>query len=465
MSQSAQQMHIPHKQRRLANAFLHNLAIFWKLLFPLRVVRWVVSFSLVYSLVAPVLGTLLGVEWITALGIAGVVMSLFVSLLIMPMQAIALASCRPFGLLGNSRRWLLLVIIATAFMFGMASYWALGALPKVSLAPSILVLWLMVSLWLQVSIWLCSRWQGMHGFIFVLNAFFADIYSWLNESHPIGLLSTLIASWIIFSYWWLHWMPAKYRSNNMLLPNGELHRQQMEAFSASRWMAGGARSWVGARLLGYSDSWSALVKRILFTLVLVRIAPVPLFMFMEMEKIVALLQVGTVIFLMVAAGGVAQGTAANLFRNLRSSWLCSAGSHTDLFSLTWRVFFREVGPWSLVMVLLAVMLELISGGWRGYQTWGIFLLSISLQQILVFLLVLFIYQRKAASIFWCNWICTLIFLVWLYSVCATGLLFPLPFDWQGISTLWVWLPELFGIAVLYPKVRQGFSTMNFLRAA
>lgn len=70
---------------------------------------------------------------------------------------------------------------------------------------------------------------------------------------------------------------------------------------------------------------------------------------------------------------------------------------------------------------------------------------------------------KTASLVWCNWICIGIFLTWLYTLAATGLLFPLPFDWQGISTLWVWVPELLAIAALHKKVRAGFFNMDLLR--
>ncbi len=443
---------------------LNTFLVIFKLLFPLRAFRWVVYGSALILALASVLAPLPNMDWLNAVAVASVVLTVVFGAVSVPMQAVSLASSRPFSLLGNSRQWLLLMLVAIGFTFSLAIHWMLAQLYKLGFSSSLLVLWLMVSLILQIGTWLCSRWPGVNGFIFMLNPLFDDFAAQLNEQNPIGVLFALIVSWGIFSIWWLQWKPEKYQMNNMNLPGGELQKRQMERMAASRLMQGKASTWIGARLLGFSDSLGVLVRRMLGSLALLVLIPVLMFFFIGLEKLLIFCQVGMAILLFPMAGVIAQATAANLFRNLRAIWLCSPGGRSDLFTITGRIYMREVGSWTLLTLALTIMLEIALGGWKGLESWALMLLSILLLQILVFYTAWFIYQRKAASMTWLNWVCVGIFLGWLYSVAATGLLFPLPFDLQGISTLWVWLPELVAIVLMHRKVRQQFAAINLMRA-
>lgn len=440
-------------------------AIVFKVLFPLRVVRWLLWFSLVSIVLAQVLVPLLGWDWVKALAFACIFLSAFVSFVVVPFQLIALATSRPIRLLGNSRRWLLIVIAGMSLLFSLACYWSISALPQSTFFISLLVVWLMVSVLFLLSMWICSRWPGMHGFIFMANMTFAHIALWLSERHPVGLLIALIASWGVFAYWWLNWQPVKYQAGNLFLSSAELQKRQAEGVLSSRMMSGRAHSWHGSRLLGAPDGWHARGKRAFSVLAILILFPLPFFIAMEREKFIPLIQFGAVIFLLVMAGAVSQGIASSFFRNLRSIWLSTTGDRACLFSYAWRCYLRESGPWALSLVAFAMALELVFGNWRGAETWLLFMLAVALIQALIFYLVWFIYQKTEASFLWCNWVCGLVFLAWLYCICATGLLFPLPFEWQGISTLWIWVPELLAIAALHKKVRAGFCNMDLLRVA
>ncbi len=125
---------------------------------------------------------------------------------------------------------------------------------------------------------------------------------------------------------------------------------------------------------------------------------------------------------------------------------------------------REVGSWTFLTVVIAMMVEIASGGWKGAESWGLMLFSIILLQVLLFYTAWFIYQRKAASVMWLSWVCAGVFLAWLCSIIATGFLFPLPFELQGISNLWVWMPELLAIVLIHSKVHRQFAAINLLRA-
>ena len=445
------------------NCYGSAAAVLFKVLFPLRVVRWLFWFSLLSIALAQLLVPLMGWDWFNGIAMIGIFLSVFVSFVIIPFQVIALATSRPITLLGNNRRWLLVAIMVMGLLFSLAIYWSINKVPQLGHPVSLLVVWLMVSVLLQLTVWICSRWAGVHGFIFILNATFGHIALWLNERHPTELLITLVVSWALFSYWWLHWQPIKYQSSNIFMSGMELQKRQAESIFGSRMMSGVGHSWVGSRLLGAPDGWFARCKRALSALSILIFFPLPFFMVMEPQKFMPLIQFGAVIFLLVMAGAVSQGIASSFFRNVRSIWLCNSGDRASLFSTAWRCYLRESGPWTLSLIALAMVVEIIFSSWRGIEIWLLFLLSITLIQTLAFYLVWFIYQKTAASFLWCSWVCGLVFLAWLYLICATGLLFPLPFEWQGISTLWIWAPELLAIAVLHKKVRAGFSNMDLLR--
>ncbi len=439
---------------------MNTLLVVFKLLFPLRVFRWVVYGSVVMLALA----SLLNLEWLIAVAAGCILLTVFFGAVCVPMQAASLASSRPFSLLGNSRQWLLLMLMLIGVVFSLAIQWVLAHLDRLGFIASLPVLWLMVSLVLQSGAWICSRWPGFNGFIFMLNPLFDDIAAQLHEQNPIGVVVALIVSWGVFSIWWLQWKPEKYQINNMNLPSGELQKRQMEGMAASRLMQGKASSWIGARLLGFSDSWSVLARRMFGSLALVVFILVPITILIGIDKFLPFLQVSTPILLLTLSGVIAQTTATKLYRNIRVIWLCSSGGRSDLIAITRRIYMREVGSWTFLTVVIAMMVEIASGGWKGAESWGLMLFSIILLQVLLFYTAWFIYQRKAASVMWLSWVCGGVFLAWLCSIIATGFLFPLPFELQGISNLWVWMPELLAIVLIHSKVHRQFAAINLLRA-
>lgn len=441
--------------------FNSAVAILFKVMFPVKLLRWLICFSLVSIVLVQVLAPV--VWWSGALMFATIILSIFVSFVIIPFQVIALATSRPIMLLGDSRRWLLLTLVLIGFLFSLALYKSIYALPKATFSISLLVIWLMVSILLQLSILICSRWPGIHGFIFMLNMTFSHIAVWLGERHPVELLAAVIVSWGLFGYWWLHWLPGKYQKSKMFLPAVEQQKHQAESLLGSHMMTGRAHSWIGSRLFGAPDGWLVRGKRMLGSLAILIMFSLPIIFVMERESFIQIIHFGVVVFLLVMAGAVSQGIASGFFRNLRNIWLCTSGDRSALFPILWRCYWRESAPWALLLIAIAVSLEIIFDAWRGIETWLLLTLSVVLIQTVVFYLVWFIYQKTAASFLWCNWVCGLVFLVWIYSICATGLLFQLPFNWQGISTLWIWLPEILVIAALHNKVRAGFCKMDLLR--
>lgn len=444
---------------------LSTLGILFKVFFPLTLLRWLLVLSLASWLFALILIPLSGWDWLNAIVVVAILITLLVGFVILPAQLIALASSRPIILLGNSRKKLLVALIAIGFLFSLAFYWLLNIVNQSGYLPSLLVIWLMISVLLQWSVWICSRWQGVHGFIFILNTIFVHVALWLDDHHPLMLLIALVASWAGFAYWWMRWRPVKYQSTNLILSVAELQKRRLERGGGLHVISGRARTWLGSRLLGAPDGHSARARRIGGALAMAMLFPIPFLFVMELEKSIAVIKYASLFFLIVMTLGVSKTIAGSFFRNMRCIWLYSASDRRNLFSLVWWAYWREILPWTAASIMLATALDLIFGVWRGAEILLLIIGSILLMQSLIFYLTWFIYQRTSAGFSWWSWVCSLMCLVWFFTAFSTGLLMDLPFEFQGISHVWLWAPELVAIAALHKKVRNGFTKMDLLRAA
>lgn len=445
------------------NYYFDAIAVLFKVFFPLKLMRWLLVLSIFVYIFGTVLKLLLGWDWVNAIVMIGVLSNVLVSFVIIPSQVIALATSRSVTLLGDSRKTLLVTLLLMCFLCSVALYWSMNLIGRESFAISFFIILLMASVLLQLSVWVCSRWPGMQGFIFIANVFFADIASWLGGFHPAVVLMVLAASWIGFAYWWMRWQPAKYQANNAMFSGVELQKRRIENGIGLHVVSVRAHSWLGSRLFGTSDGWRARLLRVISKLAFSTIFFIPFILLSDREKFISAIQYTAAIFLLVMVIAVSQDVATNFFRNLRSIWLCSAGDRASLFSVAWRAYWRELLPWMLLFASLALVFELVFGIWRIDGIWLLFLVSVLLMQTVIFYLVWFVYQRTAASYIWCNWVCGVVCILWMYSICATGFLFQLPFEWQGISPLWLWVPEVIAITVLHKKVRNGFIKMDLLR--
>lgn len=445
------------------NRYTTFIALLFKLLFPFGLLRLLVVLSIVAFFPAMVAQWLLGWEWILVVAVVGMCVALLPIVITLPSQVIALASNRPVNLLGNVRRGLLLCQVVASLLLGIIICWLFSFTPFWStLGSPFLVLWLMVSVLMQFNTWVCSRWPGVHGLIFMFNMLFDDIARWLGAFHPASLILFLLASWAIFSGWWFRWQPTKYRANMFLWSAQEVQTFHTERQTYSRWLSGQARSWVGTRLAGMSDGWTSISKRILLIVSLFSLMLIPCYLLLGAEQLQDLMLMGSR-FMVIVIGIVAHGIAAGFYRNIRSIWLFSSVSREQLFFLLLREYWRWISPWTFLFIVIAVVSELALGESANIINCFLLFGSTLLFQVLLFHVILFVYQKTSASFNACTWAGMSLFIVWFYSVCAAGMIFPLPFDWQGISPLWLFLPEIAALLLLHRRVRNGFASMNLLR--
>lgn len=446
--------------------FRQYAALFIKLLMPLNVLRWILAFTAVLWGLALVLQA--SNDWSFLLVIAMAITGLmaFLLLMLIPNQVIALASSRPVSLLSNSRFTLLMSLIVSAAVISWGFYSTIMSNQESSQIPSLsLVVWLIVSLLLQLCVFIRSRWENNWFFVFVAAWVWMKLGLWLTGLHPLLLVSALVVSWLVFARWWLQWRPKEYRPNIMASVINDSQQAAAARNAGFLFQSGKADSWMGSRFFGASDGWRSRSARLIVGGIIFLIAPIPASILMGQDQFQLLIHSSLILLVMFLAASVAQGMAGNFTRNLRHIWLYSSGSRQNILNIAWKLYVREMGIFSLVCIGLGVLVELIWGQWRGTEIWLYSAVTLLLMNTGSFYLAWWVYLRSQGSVLWCNWIGGVAVMLLMMLFIATGLLFPLPFDWQGISITWVWLPQLILLGLLYKPVRLGFSRMNFVRVA
>lgn len=446
--------------------FWQHTALFFKLLIPLNVLRWVLAFVAILWVLALLLEPSSDWGFVRAIAMAVTGLMAFLLLMLIPNQVIALSSSRPVSLLGNSRHTMLICLLVFASLISWIMYWALNFEQDLSAVPSlILVIWLMVSLLLQLCVLVCSRWPNGQGLIFILAWVWVQVADWFLTLNPLLLSLAWLASWLLFFRWWLRWQPKKYQPNSMVAVINDSQAAAVARNAGFLWQPGKADTWLGSRFFGAPDSWRSRRQRLLVGGLIFLLTPIPGYWMIGKEQLEALILYALIPFLMFMSGSIAQGMAVNFIRNLRSVWLYYPGTRQSMLNLAWRLYVREMGIWVLLMFGLASVIELFWGQGHDARIWLYSVVTIFLMNSVSFYLAWWVYLRSQGSLLWCNWIGGVAVMLLMMLFIATGLLFPLPFDWQGISIAWTWLPQLILIALLYNSVRSGFSRMNFVRVA
>ncbi|HSC66512.1 MAG TPA: hypothetical protein VLC79_02390 [Cellvibrio sp.] len=445
--------------------FQQYAALFFKLLLPLNVLRWTFGIIVILWVLAVMMQG--ATEWDLLLAIAVTItaLNIFLLLLLVPNQVMALASSRPVCLLGDNRRWLLSFMFVLAAVGSWVFYWSITFKEEPSEGLSlILVISLIVSLLLQSSVFICSRWPNTQGFIFALSGIWVKVGIGLLAQNPLLLLLGWLVSWIIFSYWWLHWRPKKYQSNALVTVINNSQQAAAARNAGSLFQSGKADSWLGSRFFGAADGWRSRTQPWIIGGIVFLVAPIPALVVMGREQFAIFIHSALILMVMFFVATVAQGVAGQFARNLRHVWLYSPGSRQHLLSFARRLYAREMGLFSLVCVVLGIATELIWGHWRGAEIWLYSAVSLLLVNAVSFYVAWWVYLRSRGSLLWCNWGGGIAVLLLITLFVATGLLFPLPFNWQGISLVWVWLSQVILIGMLHRSVQLRFGRISFARA-
>jgi hypothetical protein len=436
---------------------LQGMAIL-KLLFPTAVIRWLMLIMLAVFFIAFVLRELLNLDLIGIIaGLAGIHL-LMIGMLTIPSQMVAFASSRTASFLAGPRALLLVFYWLISLLLTLAICWLWDLTQLSHYSPLMfLVVWFVVSLTLQGSVYICARWPLVHIFLFSAYAMLNDFIYWLEIYNPFYLAFCILVTWVVFSRWWLSWKSAKYKVNYFFVGMGA-HQKMIWDHQANSWFySASAKTWLGSRLTGLPDGLLARTKRILPTLVYTPLGFTPGYFLMGEEWVKNF----SLLFLLAGGGILALGVLSGYGLNLHRIWLINSGPRNELFSFLQKRFWFDVLPLTLLLILSAIGVCLLWGGWQSLEAWVYFLISLFLLQILMFHLYWWAYQRTRAKVAWSS----LVLLLWWFLMSiATGFLIKGPASWPTISPLWIVIPELVLLALLYKPVRLGFVNVNFVGA-
>lgn len=434
--------------------------IVFKLLFPSVILRWIVAVMVAIFLIACALTELLKMDGIGIVaGVAGIHL-MFIGMLAIPSQMVAFASSRTSSFLVGSRGTLLAIYVLLSVLLSLAICWLWDLAQLNHYSPLMfLAVWLTTSLIFQASVYLSTRWPVVHFSLFSIYLMLDDIVSWLESYDLFYIAVFILVSWVLYAKWWFVWKPTKYKVNLFFVGMAAEQKMILDQRSTSWFYSGPAKSWLGSRLSGVQDGWVFRSKCLLPNIVITPLCFIPGYFIMGevwLKAFVHLFFIGT----SVVIAQVVQSTYAV---NLRRVWLYSGGNRSEIYSLLLKRFWLDVAPLTLLIISIPFGLNLFWGIWYGAEVWIYSLLSLFLLQLLVFHLFWWVYQRTQASLLWSHLVCGGLVIWWFLMSIATGFLMKFPVDWQDLSPLWIIIPELVLLALLYRPVRYGFAGVNFAR--
>ncbi len=393
----------------------------------------------------------------------GACFAILLPMLSLPSQLLSLVSCRPLRLLFNGRLWLFVFLLVYCVLLSVVAFCALIIIAKENIPASMLAhIFLLLSMIFCGSIWMSSRWAFGREAVFLFCAF------WLGK-HPQLLIDLslrdcaclLSLNWLMFGGWWFKWQPAKHHANLMFFKPTAAQQREIQQRVPLVLVSGSAKTWLGSRLLGAPDGWLRRAKEVLLLPLLLSVSLLPLSLLFPQFS--WLFNVGVSGVLLLLTSGMGLAVLINFYRFLPMVWLTGVGKREQLFSVLWACFWRELSVGIAVIFTLLMLSEIVFDTWSGVKHWLVLLALVLVHQCLVFFLMAWIYQ-KGKSIFKYFWVGLILAQAWFAGLWATELVVNLPFDWQGISAHWLWMPEVILLLLLFKSVRQGFVRINLGRA-
>lgn len=432
-----------------------------KMLFPSAVIRWLMLLMLAILILGFALTELLAVHLI---GIVAAMLGsplVLIGMVTIPTQMVALASNRVTVFFPRLRSIVLVLywLISLLLSVTICWVWDSSQLNHFSL-HMFLAVWLTTSLIFQASVWLCTLSQVTHFLLFAIYLMLGDIFTWLENFNPIYVASFVLISWCLFASWWFSWKPAKYKVNPFFVGTVKHAITLSEQNHRSWFYRGNANSWLGSRLTGAGDSWLARSKRILPKLGTVPLSFVPGYFLLGDEWLRGF------VFLSCFAGCgiVAPVILVNYGLNLNRIWLCSPGSRSELLCILQKRFWLDLLLPCAALLFVGFCVSFFWGPTHDLDAWLYFLLSLFLLYWLAFYFHWWLYQRTQGNLMWTNLVSMALAFGWFLMSIATGFLVKWPVTVPVISPLWIVIPELVLLLLLYKPVQRGFALVNFARA-
>lgn len=387
---------------------------------------------------------------------------LLIAAMSLPAQALALVTSKHIMLLANLR-WILaavfclysLLIVLVTFIFGHSN-------KSDDDSSLLLIVFFLASSFMCLSVVCASRIPGGQGFLFAFFFLLPKLVELLLPIHPLWLFSAAVVVWGLFLQWWLNWRPQKHQPNFMLLSFKDMDARGQQAVSGWSFLWGKADTWIGSRVLGVSDSFSAHIQRFLVSLPILVLSFVPAYFFLPNDPLVR-----EFLFVFMLLFGLAFTGSAVLpmfCRHIKFIWLAASGNRKVLLRFVEYRYWLTVLPGLFINLIGVVMLAIFLNISYTPMAWSFLVISAVLNQALTFNLVWIVYQKSAASTIWLGTTILVNLLLWAILMCWSGQLFELPLNIQPLSPVTILVCLTGAVLVTRYWLNSSFSRINFLRA-
>ena len=441
-------------------SFGRYASVLFKTIVPLRALRPLLIIFAFIWIAGKLLASFYDYAWAAAFAPLGAMIVFMIIAVALPPQVIALASSRPISLLGDMRKTLLIILFTSCIALSMMVLLTIntGHWWKAKLNP--LVVLLLISFLVTLSVWVCSRWSGLHGFIYLPSAYFHYIFEYLNGFHSAFLFAALVVVWATFIRWWFYWKPNKYQVNSGLLTPEQ--SGQYLAKRQAKLLSGRAKSWIGSRLIGVPDGLIVSVKRYLLALGLMSVLMLPgMFLFGKRAPLEFTANI-LVLLLLLFAFIAAQTIANNIFKNLRYIWLYSPGNREKFFFLVLKRYCLELLSFVFLAVAVAIFIEVFMGAVHPVKSWTHLFVFVLLLFSLIFHSSWFAYQLGDSNL--ARLIMSIgALVIWVATIFANGWFFSWVVQWKIVSPVPMLLINLVMLFLINWKVRKSMSHLNFTR--
>ena len=398
----------------MQHSFTAFLALLRVLCFPFRWFNWIGLFGVVLLVIGVVANIFLNAVPVILIGDSIAALYCFLILMFMPGQCLALISSKQLCLLDNIKRRLLFILIAFVTILSclvavLPIYTPLEGADALSILRLYCAVFSCISIIFAIFTVVCSKLNGMQGFIFVFAGVFIKMGAWLY-SHDVAIsVCTSLLVWIVYSRWLLRWKPERFYQNMFSVSQTDwLKNQQMQQFwllSFVNRISGKPKSLVGSLLLGVSDGWSSQWKRSAFEVVVFLGLIFLPSLITGTSQIVQILVNNSYIYLAISVSAQLIKIYMAITTNLAKTWLFQADNRTGLLSEIERLFYPRVlvgiVPGLVVFCGVNAIFSPVSINWLAVV--NIIVATLLTSGVLLYANIQ-IFIKKQGSVTWTAWL-------------------------------------------------------------
>lgn len=389
--------------------------------------------------------------------------------LVLPHHALVMVSNKSLRYLTDFRKFYFAIALIFSLTLLLMSVAAIvfhqGAITGYELYLKGLQFSVLISAYVLALFVVTYRFPAFQGIIFVTFLAIPYMLDLLALWYPVQLIGVMLIIWSVFAFWWLRLKPQKSHVN--------VFTQSMEQMASgnsagSSWLttfltpSSRPLSFLGARLMGMSDSYAAIFRMWFFTAFITLLFFI-FFKWLLKDNFNNFIKTGGVYFVVFLLAPMSSGIMIAICRNVKSLWLYFPGSRCQMFTFIEKKSISYTG----VIILVFPILVLIANAISGFTIIGLSLfiwvaISICVINLFAFYFSMAVYSRDSDNKSIINPLNGIV--VFVSSMIITLINILLTYDFYVAVTVILLLILLSSLLLRY-KLIQKWQQINFVRVS